>query len=450
MNHHEPLPEPLHASTAVRSMNLVPPLADLADAADLPSPPFDDPALFGPYAHARPGDHAPAARLLTGVPAAHSPAGLVGDTPVLWIGAPFTREDRGFWAKLEGFNPGGIKDRPALHMVRAARVRGELAPGARIVESTSGTLGLGLALAGVTCGHPVTVVTDPGMEPMMVSLLAAYGADVNIVERPHPVGGWQRARRERVEELLAAHPGAWCPDQYNNPDNVAAYTPLAHELIAQLGRIDTLVVSVGTGGHSAGIARVLRRHFPELRVVGVDSTGSTIFGQPAAPRLMRGLGSSIYPRNVAYQLFDEVHWVAAPEAVWAARALARRRYASGGWSVGAVALVARHLADTLPAENRIAAIFPDGPQRYADTVYNDTYCREHRLLDGPPPITPDDIDTPAAAVVTRWTRCTAVSDPLARTAAPTPVPSPAPDTPSTAPAESAGSTGSTGSTESAR
>lgn len=348
----------------------------------------------------------------------HTPAGLVGDTPVLWIGEPFTAEGRGFWAKLEGHNPGGIKDRTALHMVRAARERGQLLPGSRIVESTSGTLGLGLALAGAAYGHPVTVVTDPGMEPLMTGLLTAYGADVDLVTTPHPEGGWQQARRERVEELLALHPDAWCPDQYHNPDNVTAYAALARELVAQLGRVDTLVVSVGTGGHSAGIASVLRTYFPGLRVVGVDTTGSTIFGQPASARLMRGLGSSIYPGNVAYDLFDEVHWVAAPEAVWAARRLARHHYATGGWSVGAVALVSRWLARTLPAENRIATIFPDGPQRYVGTVFDDTYCRANGLLDHLPADGPDEIDNPRDRVVTRWTRCTRVVDPLAGTRAP--------------------------------
>ncbi|MEV6593430.1 PLP-dependent cysteine synthase family protein [Streptomyces acidicola] len=343
----------------------------------------------------------------------HTPAGLVGDTPVLWVGEPFTAAGHGFWAKLEGHNPGGIKDRTALHMVRAARERGLLLPGARIVESTSGTLGLGLALAGVTLGHPVTVVTDPGMEPLMTGLLTAYGADVQVVDTPHPDGGWQQARRERVEDLLAACPDAWCPDQYHNPDNVAAYTPLAHELVAQLGRIDALVVSVGTGGHSAGIGSVLRRYFPSLRIVGVDTTGSTIFGQPAGQRLMRGLGSSIYPRNVAYDLFDEVHWVAAPEAVWAARALARCRYATGGWSVGAVALVARWLAGRMPAEARIVAVFPDGPQRYVGTVFDDSYCRTHGLLDVHVADEPEEIAHSGETTVARWTRCTTVVDPLA-------------------------------------
>ncbi|MFF5566503.1 PLP-dependent cysteine synthase family protein [Streptomyces sp. NPDC012623] len=346
-------------------------------------------------------------------PPVHTPAGLVGDTPVLWVGEPFTRGGRGFWAKLEGCNPGGIKDRTALYMTARARERGDLRPGGRIVESTSGTLGLGLALAGVTFGHRVTVVTDPGTEPLMRGLLTAYGADLHVVPEPHPTGGWQQARRERVAQLLAADPDAWCPDQYDNPDNVAAYAGLAHELVAQLGTIDALVVSVGTGGHSAGIARVLRGFFPALRVVGVDATGSTIFGQPVAPRLMRGLGSSIHPRNVDHTIFDEVHWVAAGEAAWAARALARDRYASGGWSVGAVALVARHLADRLAAEARIVAVFPDGPHRYTGTLYSDAFCREHALLVAPPAEAPDEIARPDERAVTRWTRCATVVDPPA-------------------------------------
>ncbi|MFI0410642.1 PLP-dependent cysteine synthase family protein [Actinomadura sp. 3N508] len=340
-----------------------------------------------------------------------SPHALVGDTPVLWV-PELVGGDGGFWAKLEGHNPGGIKDRAAQYMVANARRRGELAPGAPIVESTSGTLGLGLALAGIIYRHPVVLVTDPEIEPLMCRLLRAYGARLEVVHEPHPSGGWQQARLRRVTEVLATLPGALNLDQYNNPDNVAAYEGLALELAAQLGRVDVLVCSVGTGGHSAGVARVLRALYPEMRLVGVDATGSTIFGQPARPRLMRGLGSSIHPRNVAYQALDEVHWVAPAEAVWSCRRLAAAQYATGGWSVGAVALVASWLARTGPRAARIAAIFPDGPQRYFDTVYNDAYCAEHGLLDTVPAPAPDEIDRPDQAEVTRWTRCTTVIDPV--------------------------------------
>ncbi|WP_407699148.1 PLP-dependent cysteine synthase family protein [Streptomyces alkaliterrae] len=339
--------------------------------------------------------------------------GLVGNTPVLHVSEPLAAAGRGFWAKLEGFNPGGIKDRPGLHMVERARARGDLRPGGRIIESTSGTLGLGLALAGMVHGHPVTLVTDPGLERSMTQLLTAYGARVNVVSEPHPTGGWQQARRDRVAQLLTRHSDSWCPDQYNNPDNTTAYTPLALELAAQLGHIDVLVCSVGTGGHSAGVSRVLRQLYPGLTLVGVDTVGSTIFGQPARPRLMRGLGSSIHPRNVAYDNFDEVHWVAPSEAVWTCRQLAASHYATGGWSVGAVALVAGWLARTLPADARIAAIFPDGPQRYLGTVYDDDYCAAHGLLESPPAPEPDVIGRLDEKEVTRWTRCGAVVDPLA-------------------------------------
>ncbi|MBG0730394.1 PLP-dependent cysteine synthase family protein (plasmid) [Mycobacterium avium] len=346
------------------------------------------------------------------------PGAMVGHTPVLRIEAPLAPAGRGFWAKLEGFNPGGsMKDRPAMHMIEQARARGELAPGARIVESTSGSLGLGLALAGQAYGHPVTVVTDTGMEPIVRHMLAAYGADVELVTEPHPVGGWQQARKDRVAQLLAAHPGAWCPDQYSNPDNITGYQSLALELLDQLGNVDVLVCSVGTGGHSAGVARVLRQFNPDMKLIGVDTIGSTIFGQPVASRLMRGLGSSIYPRNIDYDAFNEVHWVAPAEAVWAARTLAASNFASGGWSVGAVALVAGWAARTLPHDTRIAAVFPDGPQRYFDTIYNDEYCREHQLLDWQPVAEPAVITDPSRHVVTSWTRTTNITNPVQAAAA---------------------------------
>ena len=339
-------------------------------------------------------------------------AAAVGGTPLVWIPLE-PGGDRGFWAKSEGANPGGVKDRGALHMVERARARGDLAPGAPIIESTSGTLGLGLALAGITYAHPVTLVTDPGLEPSMRHLLSAYGARLDIVAEPHPDGGWQRARRERVERHLRTTAGAWCPNQYDNPDNADAYLGLGRELAGQLGRVDVLVAAVGTGGHSAGAARALRASCPGLYLIGVDSIGSTIFGQPARTRLMRGLGSSIHPRNVDYPAFGEVHWVAPAEAVASARALAAQHYLTGGWSVGAVALVAAWAARTRAAGTRIAAIFPDGPGRYTRTVFDDEYCAEHDLLGLPVPTDPQQIRRPADAEVTSWTRCTTVIDPRA-------------------------------------
>ena len=266
-------------------------------------------------------DTRPLSQMITGN-TCHAPEHVVGNTPVLWVPEIASGQGRGFWAKLEGGNPGGIKDRPGLYIVDRARDRGELRPGAPIVESTSGTFGLGLALAGIVHGHPVTLVTDPGMEPLMRRLLSAYGARVVVVTEPHPVGGWQQARRERVRELLREHPDAYCPDQYNNPDNVDGLRG-AGDGADRPARADRRPgVQRRHRRSQRRVFRALRRFSPDLRLVGVDTIGSTIFGQPARPRLMRGLGSSIHPRNVAYELFSEVHWVAPPEAVWACRRLA--------------------------------------------------------------------------------------------------------------------------------
>ncbi|MGW4648457.1 pyridoxal-phosphate dependent enzyme [Kitasatospora sp. NPDC004289] len=335
---------------------------------------------------------------------------LLGHTPLARITAPLPYEQPGFHAKLEHLAAGGMKARSAVAMLRGAHARGELRYGAPVVESTSGTLGLGLAFAGQALGHPVILVGDTELEPSMRSLLRSHGARLELVDRPAEQGGWQAARLARLRELLDADPAAYWPDQYNNPDNAAGYLSMARELTDQLDHLDVLVCSVGTGGHSAGLVEPLRRRWPRLRVLGVDSVGSAIFGQPARPRLMRGLGSSIHPRNVAYRHFDEVHWVGPAEAVDACRRLARHSFVSGGWSTGAVALVAAWAARVQPGAV-VATVFPDGPHRYLGTVYDDDWCRARDL---PAPVTrPVEIPHPGAVEVSGWARCRTVIDPLA-------------------------------------
>ncbi|AJE84221.1 cysteine synthase [Streptomyces albus] len=338
---------------------------------------------------------------------------LLGRTPLARITAELPCPQPGFWAKLEGLGAGGMKARPAVAMLLGARERGELRPGAPVVESTSGTLGIGLAFAGQALGHPVVLVGDSELEPSVRQLLRAYGVRLELVERPAVQGGWQAARLARLRELLAELPGAYWPDQYNNPDNTAGYAGLAAEMAAELDHLDVLVCSVGTGGHSAGVAATLRRHWPALRLIGVDATGSTIFGQPARPRLMRGLGSSIHPRNVAYEAFDEVHWVGPAESADACRRLATGNFVSGGWSTGAVALVAAWAARVHPGAV-VATVFPDGPHRYLGTVFDDGFAAAHGLDLARAARRPVEIPHPAAAEATGWARCRTVTDPLRR------------------------------------
>lgn len=335
---------------------------------------------------------------------------LLGRTPLARVSVDLPCAQPGFWAKLEGLGAGGMKARAAVSMLLGARRRGELAPGAPVVESTSGTLGVGLAFAGQALGHPIVLVCDTELEPTMRQLLRTYGARVELVDRPEPEGGWQAARLRRLREVCATLPEAYWPDQYNNPDNTAGYASLAAELTAQLDHLDVLVCSVGTGGHSAGVIGPLRRHWPRLRLIGVDATGSTIFGQPARPRLMRGLGSSIHPRNVAYEAFDEVHWVGPGEAADCCRRLAEGNFVSGGWSTGAVALVAGWAARVDPGAV-VATIFPDGLHRYLHSVYDDDYTTAHGVTPVAP-TRPVEIPYPQAVEATGWARCHRVSDPL--------------------------------------
>ncbi|WP_415949662.1 PLP-dependent cysteine synthase family protein [Streptomyces sp. KLOTTS4A1] len=337
--------------------------------------------------------------------------GLLGRTPLARVTVDLPCPQPGFWAKLEGLGAGGMKSRAAVSMLLGAEERGELRPGAPVVESTSGTLGLGLAFAGQALGHPIVLVGDIELEPSMRQLLQAHGVRLELVDRPAAEGGWQAARLGRLRELLELLPDAYWPDQYNNPDNTRGYQSLAAELADQLDHLDVLVCSVGTGGHSSGIIGPLRRRWPGLRLIGVDATGSTIFGQPARTRLMRGLGSSIHPRNVAYGAFDEVHWVGPAEAADACRRLAVGNFVSGGWSTGAVALVAAWASRVHPGAV-VATVFPDGPHRYLGSVYDDGFVAAHRLDLATTTTRPVEIPHPAAAEATGWTRCRAVTDPL--------------------------------------
>ena len=190
-------------------------------------PPTDPPRTARPGPRARPGPPPPF----------DDAADLVGNTPLLRVrsvladpGAQAPPGSASFWAKLEGRNPGGLKGRAALGMVLGAERRGALHPGGTIIESTSGTLGLALAFVGVTRGYRVILVGDPGLEPMVRALLRAHGVELDLVDEPDPVGGWQEARRRRVAARCREHPGSFWPDQYDNPDNPSGYAVLFVEI----------------------------------------------------------------------------------------------------------------------------------------------------------------------------------------------------------------------------
>jgi S-sulfo-L-cysteine synthase (3-phospho-L-serine-dependent) len=326
------------------------------------------------------------------------PVSAIGNTPLVRMR---TGEDRvEVYAKLELQNLFGMKDRVARQAILAARESGELAAGAPIVESSSGTMALGVALVGLHLGHPVHIVTDPRIDTLTLVKLHSLGCLVHVVPKM-TAQGWQSARLERLGELLDTLPGAFWPRQYTNPENPRAYRALAAELCDDLSHFDVLVGSVGSGGSLCGTARALRATMPDLWVVAVDAVGSVLFGQPDRPqRLQAGLGNSLIPSNVDYPLVDEVHWLSDAEAFAGTRRLASDQGIFAGNSSGSVYRVLCGLSRQARPGTRLVGILPDRGDRYAATVYDDKYWQEKNL--DATELRDQPREVPPGAVVSSW------------------------------------------------
>lgn len=217
-----------------------------------------------------------------------------------------------------------MKLAPARFILDRARNEGLLEPGQVVIETTSGTFGLALAMLCNLRGYRLILVSDPAIDPALRRRLEDLGARVEIVREPASVGGFQRSRLDRMAALQAEHPGHFCPSQYSNPHNPRSYAPFAELLAETIGRVDCLVGTVGSGGSMCGTTSYLRLLSPDSQAIAVDTRGSVLFGQADEKRLLRGLGNSLMPENLCHSTFDEVHWVSAAEGFAATRALHRR------------------------------------------------------------------------------------------------------------------------------
>ncbi|HEV7864913.1 MAG TPA: cysteine synthase family protein [Acidimicrobiia bacterium] len=283
---------------------------------------------------------------------------------------------------------------PARHILDRARDHGLLDPGTVVIESTSGTFGLALAMECRLRGRPLVLVSDPAVDPRLRRRMRDLGAAVDIVAEPAAVGGYQQARLDRLAELRSRHPRHFLPAQYSNPDNPGAYGALAEFLTAALGRVDFLVGPVGSGGSMCGTAAALRAGLqPALAAVAVDTPGSVLFGQRDAPRQIRGLGNSLMPPNLHHAAFDEIHWVSDREGFAATRALHRRHALYMGPTSGAAWMVAEWKARLEP-DARVVVLLPDEGHRYQDTVYDDAWLRRQGLRLRRLPSRPTEVDAP--------------------------------------------------------
>ena len=291
----------------------------------------------------------------------------IGRTPHVRIQKLFADTVKGsqqVWIKSERSNPGGsIKDRIALAMVEDAEKSGALKPGGTIVEPTSGNTGIGLAMVAAVKGYKLVLVMPDSMSVERRRLMLAYGATFDLTPREKGMKG----AIARAEELAAQTPGAWIPQQFDNPANVAVHEQTtAAEILADFpDGLDVLITGVGTGGHLTGCARVLKAKWPKLKVFAVEPTQSPVIsgGQPA-PHPIQGIGAGFIPNNLDTSVLDGVIQVEAEAAREYGRRSAREEGLLVGISSGAtLAAIAQKLPE-LPAGSRVLGFNYDTGERY--------------------------------------------------------------------------------------
>jgi cysteine synthase A len=287
----------------------------------------------------------------------------IGNTPHIRLARLFP--DHEVWIKAERANPGGsIKDRISLSMIEAAEADGSLKPGGTIVEPTSGNTGIGLAMVAAVKGYKLVLVMPESMSIERRRLMLAYGATFDLTPREKGMKG----AIERAHELIAATPGSWMPQQFENPANIAVHVcTTAQEILADFADtpIDALITGVGTGGHLTGCAETLKVKWPDMKAYAVEPALSPVIsgGQPA-PHPIQGIGAGFIPANLHTESIDGVILVDQADAKEMARLCATTEGMLVGISSGAtLAAIKQKLAD-LPPGSRVLGFNYDTGERY--------------------------------------------------------------------------------------
>ncbi|MEO8020624.1 cysteine synthase A [Polaromonas sp.] len=290
----------------------------------------------------------------------------IGNTPHIRINRLFGAacQTHQIYVKSERSNPGGsIKDRIALSMVEAAEKSGALKPGGTIIEPTSGNTGVGLAMVAAVKGYTLVLVMPDSMSIERRRLMLAYGATFELTPREKGMNG----AIARAKELVALTPGAWMPQQFENPANIDVHArTTAQEILADFPQgVDYLITGVGTGGHLSGVAQVLKAKFPNTKVYAVEPSASPVIsGGKPSPHPIQGIGAGFIPANLLTDLLDGVIQVEGD----AAKDFARRSAAEEGLLVGissgaALAAIAQKLPDIAPGSTVLGFNYDTG-ERY--------------------------------------------------------------------------------------
>ena len=287
----------------------------------------------------------------------------IGNTPHIRVAKLFPGAE--VWIKSERANPGGsIKDRIALAMIEAAEASGDLEPGGTIVEPTSGNTGVGLAMVAAVKGYKLVLVMPESMSLERRRLMLAYGATFDLTPREKGMKG----AIERAMEIVASTPGAWMPQQFENPANIAVHArTTAQEILADFAGtpIDVIITGVGTGGHITGVAETLKKSWPGLKVYAVEPELSPVIsgGQPG-PHPIQGIGAGFVPRNLHTDAIDGVVKVDAGDAKEMARRAAREEGMLIGISSGATLAAIQAKLPELAPGSRVLGFNYDTGERY--------------------------------------------------------------------------------------
>lgn len=289
---------------------------------------------------------------------------LVGQTPLVRLNRIIKPGSAQIWAKLESYNPAGsVKDRIALSMIRAALKDGRLTSGGVVVEPTSGNTGIGLAMVCAALGFKLIICMPDTMSVERRKLLQAYGAELVLT----PGSEGMRGAIRRAMEIAADTPGAFMPQQFENPANPEIHRQTtAVEILQQTeGKLDAVVAGIGTGGTVTGVGEVVKRQLPHVKVIAVEPDNSPVLsgGQPG-PHRIQGIGAGFVPKVLNTAVYDRVIRVQDSDAITTAGRLAKEEGILAGISAGAAAYAALQTAEILGPDKKVVVILPDTGERY--------------------------------------------------------------------------------------
>mgnify|MGYP000550642411 CR=1 FL=1 len=286
----------------------------------------------------------------------------IGNTPVVHLNRLF--KDKNVWIKLEKTNPGGsIKDRIALAMIEDAEQKGLINKDTTIIEPTSGNTGIGLAMVAAVKGYKIILVMPESMSVERRKLMSVYGASFELTARELGMKG----AIAKATELVSTITNAWMPQQFDNPVNIDIHVKTtAEEIVKDFPEgVDYLITGVGTGGHITGVAEVLKKHFPAIKVFAVEPELSPVIsGGSPAPHPLQGIGAGFIPTNLHKEILDGVILVTKEEAFEYAQRAAKEEGIFQGISSGAtMAALAKKLPE-IPAGSTVLIFNYDTGERY--------------------------------------------------------------------------------------